>query len=385
MKRTIIKDANILTPQGFQRGNLIIENKKILEVASPLMPENSQIIQGKGRKIVPGFVDIHTHGAVGVDFNHAEAEDVVKVAEYFASQGVTSFYPAILTDEIPVMCQRLAAVAKAKNELGGSAVAGIHLEGPFLSPAYKGAMPEHLLQKPDYNLFCQFQEAAQGLIKVITIAPELEGAVELIQRLSQEGVRVSLGHSGASYEQAMRAIQAGAASTTHTMNGMKLLHMHDPAILTAVLESDVYCEMICDGFHLHPPIVRLLLKIKGLNRMVPVTDSIMAAGCPDGEYVLGVNPVIVEGGDAKLKTTGVRAGSTLTMKRALDNLRQFTTLPEEDLYRLVSENAARLMGIFDYTGSIQQGKQADLVLLNQNNEIDLVFTKGQITYYPAEN
>ena len=111
----------------------------------------------------------------------------------------------------------------------------------------------------------------------------------------------------------------------------------------------------------------------------------MAAGCPDGEYVLGVNPVIVEGGDAKLKTTGVRAGSTLTMKRALDNLRQFTTLPEEDLYRLVSENAARLMGIFDYTGSIQQGKQADLVLLNQNNEIDLVFTQGQITYYSQEN
>ena len=381
MNRTIIKDTSILTPQGFQRGNLIIEDGKILEVASPRMPENSQIIQGKGRKIVPGFIDIHTHGAVQVDFNHAEAEDVLRVAEYFASQGVTSFYPAIMTDEIPVMCQRLAAVARAKNELGCNAIAGIHLEGPFLAPAYKGAMPEHLLQKPGYELFCQFQEAAQGLIKVVTIAPELEGAVGLIQRLSQEGVRVSLGHSGASYEQTMEAIQAGAASTTHTMNGMKLLHMHDPAILTAALESDIYCEMICDGFHLHPPIIRLLLKTKGLNRMIPVTDSIMAAGCPDGEYVLGVNPVVVQGGDAKLKTTGVRAGSTLTMKKAVDNIRQFTRLPEEDVYRLVSQNAAQLMGIFDKTGSIETGKQADLVLINQDNRIDLVFTQGQITYY----
>lgn len=381
MNRTIIKDASILTPQGFQRGNLIIEDGKILEVASPRMPENSQIIQGKGRKLVPGFIDIHTHGAVQVDFNHAEAEDVVRVAEYFASQGVTAFYPAVLTDEVGVMERRLAAVARARNELGCTSVAGIHLEGPFLSPAYKGAMPEHLLQKPSYQLFCQLQEAARGLIKIVTIAPELEGAAELIRQLSQEGVRVSLGHSGASYEQAMTAIQAGAASTTHTMNGMKLLHMHDPAILTAVLESDIYCEMICDGFHLHPPIVRLLLKTKGMSRMVPVTDSIMAAGCPDGEYVLGVNPVVVQGGDAKLKTTGVRAGSTLTMKKAVDNIRQFTSLPEEEVYRLVSQNAAQLMGIFDKTGSIESGKQADLVLINQDNGIDLVFTQGQISYY----
>ena len=163
---------------------------------------------------------------------------------------------------------------------------------------------------------------------------------------------------------------------------MKLLHMHDPAILTAVLESDIYCEMICDGFHLHPPIIRLLLKTKGQERMIPVTDSIMAAGCPDGEYYLGVNQVVVQDGDAKLKTTGVRAGSTLTMKRAVDNLRRFTSLPEEEIYAMASENAARLMGIFDKTGSIEKGKQADLVLLNQNNDIDLVFTQGQITYFP---
>lgn len=382
MRRTIIKDISVLTPQGFQRGNMIIDNGKILEVASPLMPENSQIIQGKGRKLVPGFIDIHTHGAVQVDFNHAEAEDVVRVADFFASQGVTTFYPAILTDQVEVMEKRLAAVARARNQLGCLSIGGIHLEGPFLSPSYKGAMPEHLLQKPDYQLFSRLQEAAQGLIRIVTIAPELEGAEELIRRLSQEGVRVSLGHSGASYEQTMAAIDGGAISTTHTMNGMKLLHMHDPAILTAVLESDIYCEMICDGFHLHPPIIRLLLKTKGQERMIPVTDSIMAAGCPDGEYYLGVNQVVVQDGDAKLKTTGVRAGSTLTMKRAVDNLRRFTSLPEEGIYAMASENAARLMGIFDKTGSIEKGKQADLVLLNQNNDIDLVFTQGQITYFP---
>lgn len=380
MNKIIIKDVSILTPQGFKKANMIIEGEKIKEISATDDCRDAEVISGGNRRLVPGFIDIHTHGANQIDFNHASPEDVLKVAEFNASQGVTTFLPAILSDSVETTCEKLTAVAKAKLDLGCDSVEGIHLEGPFLSVTYKGAMPEQFLQKPDYELFCKFQEAARGLIKVITLSPELEGASELIKKLTADGVRVSIGHSAASYEEAMNAIACGAASATHTMNAMKLLHMHDPAILTAVLESDIYAEMICDGFHLHPPIVRLLLKVKGKDKMIPITDSIMAAGCPDGEYMLGVNEVVVKDGDAKLKSNGVRAGSTLTMKKAVSNLKKFTSLTDEEIYTLVSANAAKMLGIYDRTGSLEVGKDASCVLLSEDEDIDMVFCKGKVTY-----
>ncbi len=380
MDRLVIRNASVLTGGKFARGNMIIEDGIITEPCSASCPPDADIIDAAGRQLVPGVIDIHTHGGVGVDFNHVQAQDVAKAAAFFASQGVTSFLPAVMTDDPDVMCERLAAVAEAKYDRNCTAVRGIHLEGPFLSPAYKGAMPERFLRLPDYELFSRFQKAARGLIRIVTLAPELEGAAELTRRLTAGGVRVSVGHSGASYEETAACIRAGAASTTHTMNGMKLLHMHDPAILTAVLESDIFCEMICDGFHLHPPVIRLLLKTKGADKMIPVTDSIMAAGCPDGSYYLGVNKVKVENGDAKLADTGTRAGSTLTMIRAVRNLLKFTELPRETVFTMVSQNPARLLGIYGNTGSLDAGKQADMVLLSGDTEIDTVFCRGRPVY-----
>ena len=241
----------------------------------------------------------------------------------------------------------------------------------------KQKCPELKVFAPDYDLFMRFQDAAHGLIKVVTISPELDGAVEFTRKVSALGVRVSIGHSSASYEQAMACIDAGAASTTHTMNAMKLLHMHDPAILTAVLESDIYCEMICDGFHLHPPIVRLLVKIKGTEKMIPITDSMMAAGYPDGFYMLGVNKVKVENGDAKLVDNGVRAGSTLTMQKALLNILSFTGLSLEQAVPMLSANAPRMLGLYETTGSIEKGKRADITLLDQNNTVVATFVCGK--------
>lgn len=179
---------------------------------------------------------------------------------------------------------------------------GIHLEGPFLSPEYKGAMPEHLLQSKNIPLIEEYQKAAQGEIRYITVSPEVDGMVEDIPKLKALGIQVAIGHSGADYDTARAAVANGAMASTHTGNAMKLLHQHFPAIWGAVLEDDrVYCEVICDGRHLHPGTVRLILKTKGLERVVAVTDSIMAAGLPDGEYRLGVNEVVVIDGDAKLK------------------------------------------------------------------------------------
>lgn len=233
---------------------------------------------------------------------------------------------------------------------------GIHLEGPFLAKEYKGAMPEHLLISPDEQLLREYQEKAKGNIRYITVSPEVLGVPEMIPVMKELGMTVAIGHSGADYDTAWKCIHNGAEAATHTFNAMKLLHQHFPAIMGAVLESDVYCEAICDGRHLHPGTVRFLIKAKGLDRVVAVTDSIMAAGLPDGEYMLGVNEVIVEDGDAKLKYGGSRAGSTLTTGKALKNLIAFTGRPLEEVVPMLTRNPAKLLNVYDRIGSIAQAR-----------------------------
>lgn len=238
-------------------------------------------------------------------------------------------------------------------------------------------MPEHLLQKANMPLLKEYQDRAEGNIRYITISPEVEGLIDDIPAMKELGITVAIGHSGADYDTSWKAINNGAECCTHTFNAMKLLHQHFPAIMGAALESDIYCEAICDGRHLHPGTVRLLLKVKGLDKVVAITDSIMAAGLPDGRYKLGVNDVIVEDGDAKLEN-GVRAGSTLTQNVALKNLLAFTGKRLEEILPLLSENPARLIKVYDKKGSIADGKDADIVLLDAENDIADVFVGGNL-------
>ena len=226
-------------------------------------------------------------------------------------------------------------------------------------------------------LLKEYQDRAKGNIRYITVSPEVEGIVDDIPAMKGLGITVAIGHSGADYDTSWRAINNGAECCTHTFNAMKLLHQHFPAIMGAALESDIYCEAICDGRHLHPGTVRLLLKVKGLDKVVAITDSIMAAGLPDGMYKLGVNDVIVEDGDAKLPETGVRAGSTLTQNVALKNLLKFTGKRLEEILPLLTENPAKLIKVFDKKGSLADGKDADIVLLDEENNIADVFVGGK--------
>ncbi len=333
----------------------------------------------EGKLVVPGFIDIHTHGAAGVDVNTATAEDYETICRFFAAQGTTAWLGSVLTDTREQTLWCIEEYKKWKNrEHQGAELLGIHLEGPFLSPEYKGAMPEHLLRKGDLELIKEYQKAAEGDVKYITLSPETEGNIPMIPELKKLGIQVAIGHSGADYDTACAAIAAGASGATHTGNAMKLLHQHFPAIWGAVLESDkVFCEIICDGRHLHPGTVRLIIKTKGLDQVVAVTDSIMAAGLPDGNYKLGVNEVVVENGDARLAWGGSRAGSTLTMEGALKNLLEYTGRPLREVLRLLTENPARLIGVYDRMGSIEEGKEANLVVLDETCNVLKTYVHGR--------
>ena len=327
---------------------------------------------------MPGFIDIHTHGAVGVDVNAASADELGKIGHFMATQGTTSWLCSVLTDTKEQTLWCIDEFKKhQKKEYDSANLLGIHLEGPFLSTEYKGAMPEHLLKGADIELLKEYQEAAEGNIRYLTVSPEIEGITDAIPAMKELGIVVAIGHSGADYDTSMKAIENGAASCTHIFNAMKLLHQHFPAIMGAALESDIYCEAICDGRHLHPGVVRLLIKTKGLDRVVAITDSIMAAGLPDGNYKLGVNDVVVVDGDAKLASNGVRAGSTLTTGQALKNIMAFTGRPVEEVLQLLTENPAKLIGVFDKKGSIAEGKDADLVVLDEDNNVADTFVMGR--------
>lgn len=378
----LIQNGNVVTPVGTRCLDVLIIDSKIVQVGPDITAPGVLSLDAAGALVGPGFFDIHTHGGVGVDMNDIDRARLEAVSVFFAAQGVTGFLPTLLTDtkEQLIACLRVLREA-IENPLSGARILGIHLEGPHLCPEYKGAMPEHLLTLPSVEEFSLYQEASGGNVLRVTVSPELTGSERYITELAKMGVKVSIGHSGADYDCAMAAIRAGAVSATHTGNAMKLLHQHFPAILGAVLESDIYCEAIPDGIHLHPGIVRLLLKCKGKNRVVAVTDSIMAAGLGDGEYRLGVNEIVVENGDAKLKQGGSRAGSTLTMCRALKNLAAFTNQPPAECWGLLSENPAALCGLGDTKGALIPGLDGDITILAEDSlKVLCTIVGGEIVY-----
>ena len=380
--KTLLRGGKVYRNHEFISADILAEDGKICQIGENLSPEGAQVKDMSGYRIVPGFIDIHTHGAVGVDVNAATPEDFEKICRFQATQGTTGWLGSVLTDtrEQTLWCiDQFKGWEKLEHQ--GAEVLGIHLEGPFLSPEYKGAMPEHLLQKPNLELLKEYQEAAEGRIRYITVSPELDGMVDFISEIGKLGIVTAIGHSGADYDTAMAAIEHGAQGATHTGNAMKLLHQHFPAIWGAVLEDDrVFCEIICDGRHLHPGTVRLIIKTKGLDKVVAITDSIMAAGLPDGKYKLGVNDVIVVDGDAQLANGGSRAGSTLTTGQALKNLLKFTGRPLEEIIPLLTENPAKLIRVFDRVGSIEEGKAANLVALDDDCNICRTFVKGELVF-----
>lgn len=382
VQNLLIKNGNVLVNGQVTALDVLVEDGRVVEISKNISHrKDAEVFDAEDNLVLPGFIDMHTHGGAGVDMNNAEVDDILKLCEFFAYQGTTGFLPTLLTDTKEKLCECIENIIQAKKTLDiGSEILGIHLEGPYLCKEYKGAMPEHLLQTPSVSDFNYYQKVAEGNIRLMTVSPEVEGVPEFIKEISKTGVVISLGHSGADYETTMKCIENGAKSATHTFNVMKLMHQHFPAISGAVLESDIYCEAICDGIHLHPAVVRILLKTKGINRVIGVTDSIMAAGLGDGEYKLGVNDIVVINGDARLADLSARAGSTLTTGNMFKNLIKFTGRPIGEISKIMSENPATLLGFSKEKGTIEVGKDADLVVLNNNYDVINTFVMGRKIY-----
>ena len=339
-----------------------------------------RVLDYPGATLAPAFFDVHMHGAAGHDVMEATPEALLAVGGFLASRGTGSYLATTVTASKDATLRALAGlaklVAKAPDEARHKAwPIGIHLEGPFLSHAKKGVQPAEHLLTPDIATFDRFFDASEGHIKLMTMAPELPGAVELVAHASARGVRVSLGHSDATSAETRAAIAAGAASATHTFNAMRPLDHREPGILGTVLTTDsLYAELICDGIHTAPELVKLWWRAKGPERAILVTDAMSAAGKPDGEYHLGGFAVQVANGKAMAR--GVLAGSVLTLDRALTNFLEFTGADLEQGLRLLSINPATMTGFQDQAGSLAVGQKANLVGVDGAGKLLASFVNG---------
>jgi len=345
------------------------------------IPSQSRHFDYPGAILAPAFFDIHFHGASGHDVMEATPEALSAVSNFLASRGTGSFLATTVTAPLDTTLRSLEGLAglisaASSPDWKGARPLGIHLEGPFLSHAKRGVHPPASLLAPDIATFDRLYDAAQGHVRLMTLAPELPGAVELAAHATARGVRVSLGHSNATSAETHPAIAAGACSATHTFNAMRALDHREPGILGTVLANDsLYAELICDGIHVDPSLVKLWWRAKGATRAILVTDAMSATGMPDGEYQLGGFPVQVSHGRAT--ANGVLAGSVLTLDRALSNFVAYTGTLVETALPLLTQNPAAMTGLSDVTGSLHAGQHANLVILDRTGKLHASIIQGR--------
>ena len=342
---------------------------------------DGEVLDAQGCYVIPGLVDVHFHGCVGEDFSDATPEGLQRIADYELSQGVTYICPAGMTlpeDQLTAICKNTAA-HRAKST-GGAEVVGAHLEGPFLSTAKKGAQNADFLHDPDVPMLRRLQEAAEGCVRLVTVAPEQPGAMAFIRAATEMGVTVSVGHTVADYDTAMAAFAAGATHATHLYNGMPPLHHRSPGVIGAAFDTPgVQAELICDGIHIHGAMVRLAFRLFGRERVILISDSLRATGMPDGQYPFGGQEIEVHGSRATIVGhPETLAGSVTSLMGCLRQAVKFG-IPLADAVRACSYNPAHSIGIEDRTGSLEEGKEASFVLLDQDTlAIRAIVFKGAL-------
>ena len=362
--------------QGFVSRDVCIDGNLISRTCG-----DEEVLDASGCYVIPGLIDVHFHGCVGEDFSDATPEGLQKIADFELSQGVTYICPTGMTlpeEQLTAICKNTAA-HRASNS-GGAEVVGAHLEGPFLCEAKKGAQNGAYLHDPDVPMLQRFQEAAGGCVKLVTVAPEQPGSVEFIQAAKKLGVHVSVGHTVANYETAKAAFEAGADHATHLYNAMPPLAHRDPGVIGAAYEvPSVKPELICDGIHIHPGVVRLTFDLFGKERMIIISDSLRATGMPDGEYPFGGQMIEVHGNRATiLGHPETLAGSVTSLMGCLRQAVSFG-IPVADAVRACTYNPAQSIGIDGRVGTLDVGKEASIVLLDQEDlSIKKIIFKGQV-------
>jgi N-acetylglucosamine-6-phosphate deacetylase len=345
-------------------------------------PASAEILDYSGQSIAPGLVDTHIHGFGGADTNDRKIEGIVQtMSEGLLAAGVTSFFPTAVTASHEELLEVADEIGSNVDKAAGAKIRGLFFEGPYFTEEFKGAQNPKYMRDPSYSELAEYGEAAKGLPIKIGIAPEREGSTAFVKEAVEHGFTIALGHSNATYADAVAAVQAGATMWVHAFNGMRGLNHREPGMVGAVFNlPNTYAELICDGFHVRPEACQILMREKGTDHVVLITDSMRAAGLRDGEYYLGEFPVIVKEGAARLKEGGNLAGSILLLKDAVKNVVDWQIATPAEAVKMASLNAAKSTKIDDVCGQIKEGLDADFIVLDEHLELVATYLDGEKRY-----
>ncbi len=373
-----IRNGRILTPGGVLEGHdLVVAGGRIQALQVP-GGEGGDILDAQGLWVAPGLIDIHIHGALGCDVMDATAAALGRVARYLAQHGVTSWLPTTMSASREEIDAAIVSVASCPQPLDGAQHLGVHVEGPYLCRKHRGAQAAEALRLPDPEEYDAWLQG--GIVRLITVAPELAGADRLIAAGRRVGIEFAIGHSGADYETVLKAADRGLRQATHTFNGMAGLHHRQPGTLGAVLDDDrVFAQLIGDGLHVHPAVVRLLLRAKGRDRVILISDAMRAACLGDGDFDLAGQAVTVRGGEART-LDGALAGSTVTLDEVLRRVMRYADLTLPQALPMASTVPAAAMGLTGRKGSLQAGADADIILLDDDAQVQLTLVGGRVVH-----
>jgi N-acetylglucosamine-6-phosphate deacetylase len=376
--RTIIRGGQVLTPDETLDGYaVVIDGGRIMRVAGEPLPAADRVIDANGLRVIPGLIDLHVHGAIGSDVMDATSQALNAMGQFFVRQGVTAYLPTTITASPASLTAALMCVASTTPS-GGAQPLGVHLEGPYVAASQRGAQPLEWLRVPDPLEYETWFES--GIVRLITLAPELEGAAELIASTTRRGIHISAGHTQATYEQIRQAVDWGVRHATHTFNGMEGLHHRQPGVVGAVLTDDrIYAELIADGVHVHPAVVNLLVRAKGIDRITLVTDAMRATGLSDGVYDLGGQTIDVRDGVART-AVGVLAGSTLALNVAVRNMQRFTQLTPNQALAMATRVPAEALGLGGRKGILRPAADADVVLADDDWNVHAAIVGGDLIF-----
>ena len=386
MKRLAVTAGRVMTPDSvILDGVVLVEGPKILEVGSRAAVRFSrdefEVVGHSRHLLAPGFIDVHIHGALGRDVMEGTAEALEAISGFLAAHGTTSFLATTVTASPIATLQAVEALGRQVDRpLPGARMLGLHLEGPFINPEKRGAHSAEHIRRPSTLILEQLLARSGNRIKLITLAPEVEGGLELIRFARSRGVVVSLGHSNATLEETMAAIDLGAGNATHLFNAMRGFGHRDPGILGAVLTTPrIRAEVIADGVHVSPAAVDLCLRCKGAGRMILISDAVSATGMPEGRYRLADTEITLSDGICRT-ADGTLAGSILTQDQALRNMVRWSDLPVQTVLGMLTRNPAQSLGVAAGKGTLAAGHDADMVLLDRNLQVHTTIVQGEVSH-----